>query len=163
MSGRDLEETWEAWTARIAAHLAALTEDDWLTFAVHVPSRAESTYAAERAARGRRRGRRPGQPPRVPDVFVQARSLGGVLALECIGDTEFEGLTDLTREAQETLVRLGWLRDGEEPEFSRTFGGDGTHEAAPAAAALLAATLSGVLGAARPADVDVRRAPQRRR
>ena len=46
MSAGPLDETWEAWTARIAADLAALTDDDWLTFAVHVPSRASSTYAA---------------------------------------------------------------------------------------------------------------------
>ncbi|CAN7203559.1 hypothetical protein LJR027_000518 [Terrabacter sp. LjRoot27] len=154
MSDGPLEESWESWTARIATDLAALTDDDWLTFTVHVPSRAESTYAAERAPRGRRRGHRPGHPPRVPDVFVQVRSLEGVLALECIGDTEFEGLTDLTRDEQAALAGLGWAREGAEPEFSRTF------ERASEAAELLRASLARVLGAATPADVDVRRAPR---
>src|SRR5205085_10414484 len=96
--------------------------DDWLTFTVHVASRASSSYAAERAPRSwRRGGARPAPQARVPDVFVQARRLESVLALECIGDTEFEGLTDLTSEAQEALVGLGWTRDGDEPEFSRAF------------------------------------------
>jgi hypothetical protein len=164
MSEGPLEETWEAWTARVSADLAALGEDDWLTFTVHVPSQASSTYAAEHVPRGWRRGHRPARHPAVPDVFVQARVLEGVLALECIGDTEFEGLTDLTRDAQEALVGLGWVRDGDEPEFSRAFGDDGVHDvAAPTAAALLVATLAGVLGARSPAEVEVRRAPQRTR
>jgi len=165
MSDRPLVETWEAWTSRIALDLAALTEDDWLTFTVHVASHAASTYAAARAPRGRRRGgARSARPAPVPDVFVQARLLAGVLALECIGDTEFEGLTDLTRDQQAALVGLGWAREGDEPEFSRTFGAPGGADAAEApdaAAALLRASLSGVLGAGSPADVDVRRAPRR--
>lgn len=157
MSAGPLDETWEAWTARIAADLAALTDDDWLTFAVHVPSRASSTYAAERAPRGWRRGRsRPAHPARVPDVFFQVRRLEGLLALECIGDTEFEGLTDLTTAQQSALSDLGWERDSREPEFSRTFA---EHEHV-AAAALLRASLEGVLGAGSPTDVDVRRAPR---
>ena len=90
----------------------------------------------------------------MPDVFVQARRLEGVLALECIGDTEFEGLTDLTREAQEALEGLGWTRDGDEPEFSRAF------DRAAEAAELLRASLAQVLGAVTPADVDIRRAPR---
>jgi len=155
MSDGPLEETWESWTSRVAADLAALADDDWLTFTVHVASRASSSYAAERAPRSwRRGGARPAPQARVPDVFVQARRLEGVLALECIGDTEFEGLTDLTSEAQEALVGLGWTRDGDEPEFSRAF------ESAAEAAQLLRASLAQVLGAATPADVDFRRAPR---
>jgi len=155
MTDAPLEETWESWTSRVAADLAALADDDWLTFTVHVASRASSTYAAERAPRSwRRGGARPAPQGRVPDVFVQARRLEGVLALECIGDTEFEGLTDLTREAQEALVGLGWRREGDEPEFSRAF------ESAAEAAELLRASLAQVLGAATPADVDIRRAPR---
>ncbi|WP_256795039.1 hypothetical protein [Terrabacter sp. Ter38] len=155
MSDGPLEETWESWTSRVAADLAVLVDDDWLTFTVHVPSQASSTYAAERSPRSwRRGGARAASPARVPDVFLQARRLEGVLALECIGDTEFEGLTDLTREAQEALVGLGWMRDGDEPEFSRAF------EGAAEAAELLRASLAQVLGAATPADVDIRRAPR---
>ena len=74
MTAGPLDETWAAWTARIAADIAALTEDDWLTLAVRVPSRASSTYAAGRAPRGWRRGRaRSAAPARVPDVFCQVR------------------------------------------------------------------------------------------
>ena len=158
-----LEETWEVWTARIAADLAALTEDDWMTFTVHVPSRASIAYAGTRAPRGwRRSGARSGGQSavqaHVPDVFVQARRLEGVLALECIGDTEFEGLTDLSREQQSALAGLGWEREGREPEFSRTF----TDGAAAAAAGFVHASLTGVLGAETPADVDMRRAPRPR-
>ncbi|MBC9820809.1 hypothetical protein [Terrabacter sp. MAHUQ-38] len=157
MTAGPLDETWEAWTARIAADLAALTEQDWLTFSVHVPSRASSTYAAERAPRGWRRGRaRPSHAAPVPDVFLQVQRLEGLLALECIGDTEFEGLTDLTTAQQSALADLGWERDSREPEFSRTFAG---HEPV-AAAGLLRASLGGVLGAGSPADVDVRRPPR---
>ena len=32
----------------------------------------------------------------------------GVLALECISDTEFEGLSDLSTEQEQALVGLGW-------------------------------------------------------
>ena len=158
-----LEETWEAWTARIAADLAALTEDDWMTFTVHVPSQASIAYAGTRAPRGWRRsggrsggrpGGRSGGPAGVPDVFVLVRRLEGVLALECIGDTEFEGLTDLSRDQQSALAGLGWERQGREPEFSSTFT-DGA-----AAAVLVHASLTEVLGAATPADVDIRRAPR---
>jgi len=85
---------------------------------------------------------------------VQARRLEGVLALECIGDTQFEGLTDLTSDQQAALADLGWEREGDEPEFSRAL--DGAAEAA----GLLRASLAGVLGAATAADVDIRRAPR---
>ena len=143
-----LDETWEAWTARVAADLAALADDEWVTFTVHVQSHASSAYAAERAParhRGWRRARPSADhPPHVPDVFVQARRLGSVIALECIADTEFEG-----------LLALGWQVD-DEPDLSRTFAvGD------LAAAQLLRASLEGVLGAGSPAEVDVRRATRR--
>ncbi len=59
MSDGPLDETWEGWTTRIAADLAALEEDDWLTFTVHVPSHASSAYAATRAPRGWRMVGRP--------------------------------------------------------------------------------------------------------
>ena len=153
-----LDETWDAWTSRVATDLAALDDDDWVTFTVHVQSQASSTYAAERARegpRGRRRsGARPAPQARVPDVFVQARRLEGLLALECIGDTEFEGLTDLTHDQQAALTALGWGREGDEPEFSRAF------DSATDAAGLLRASLARVLGASTPADVDIRRAPR---
>ena len=158
-----LKETWEAWTARIAADLAALAEDDWMTFTVHVPSQASIAYAGTRAPRGWRRsggrsggrpGGRSGGPAGVPDVFVQVRRLEGVLALECIGDTEFEGLTDMSRDQQSALAELGWELQGREPELSRTLT-DGE-----AAACLVHASLTEVLGAATPADVDIRRAPR---
>ncbi|WP_076262869.1 TY-Chap domain-containing protein [Intrasporangium flavum] len=150
-----LEETWEAWTARIAADLTDLAEDDWMTFTVHVPSRAAVEHADPRPRRGWRRGAAcPGDRPSVPDVLVQASRVGGVVALECIGDTEFEGLTDLTRDQQTTLTGLGWEREGPEPEFGRTF------TAGADAARLVHASLALVLGATSPADVDVRRAPR---
>ncbi|GAB3879356.1 hypothetical protein [Terrabacter terrigena] len=154
-----LDETWEAWTTRVAADLAALADDEWVTFTVHLRSRASSTYAAEQAPSRQRRWRRTrgpgGEPAPVPDVFVQARRVGEVLAMECIADTEFEGLTDLTGEQLRALVGLGWEPDGE-PDLSRTFAvGD------PAAAGLLRASLEGVLGAGSPAEVDVRRATRR--
>lgn len=154
-----LEESWEGWTARIGADLAALTDDDWMTFTVHVPSQASSAYAGTRAPRGRRwsggwSGGQAGGQTRVPDVFVQVRRLERVLALECIGDTEFEGLTDLSRDQQAALAALGWERQGREPEFSRTFAGG------VAAAGFVHASLTEVLGAATPADVDIRRAPR---
>jgi hypothetical protein len=164
-----LDETWEAWTDRVAADLADLADDEWVSFTVHVQSQASSAYAAgphgrPRAAHGWRRvftqpghlnpPGHPSHPPPVPDVFVQARRLGDVVALECIADTEFEGLTDLTTAQQRALLELGWEAD-DEPELSRTFAlGD------PAAARLLRASLDGVLGAASPAEVDVRRAPR---
>jgi len=155
MTDGPLEESWEAWTARIGADLAALTEDDWMTFTVHVPSQTTSAYAGTRAPRGwRRSGGRSGARTRVPDVFVQVRRLDGVLALECIADTEFEGVTDLSPEQQAALAGLGWEREGRDPEFGRTFT-DGRD-----AADLVHVSLSEVLGAATPAEVDVRRAPR---
>ncbi len=149
-----VEETWESWAARVAGELARLGPDDWMTFVVHVDSAAA---VAERRAQARRGWRRalapPPPPPRVPDVFLQARPVEGVLALECIGDAEFEGITDLTVQQQKTLTTLGWERDGADPRFSATFDAAEVDDAAD----LLAASLRGVLGAGSPGRVDVRR------
>ncbi|MEO6997272.1 MAG: hypothetical protein ABI112_04245 [Terracoccus sp.] len=92
--------------------------------------------------------------PPVSEVLLQARVLEGVLALECIADTEFEGLTDLSTEQQSRLVALGWEQDGLDPTFSKTYvlGNSG------AAADLLARSLREVLGADRPSQVDTRHA-----
>jgi hypothetical protein len=118
---------------QISGDLAALSGGDWLTFTV----RADSAPVGASVA----------------DVLLQARPLEGVLALECIADTEFEGLTDLTTAQQSALVELGWQQDGEDPDYERTFAPDDT---APAAQ-LVARTLRDVLGAATPGQVDVRK------
>lgn len=149
-----VEETWASWTARVAGELARLGPDDWMTFAVHVESAAA---VAERRAHARRGWRRalapPPPPPRVPDVFLQAGPVDGILALECIGDAEFEGVTDLTTHQQQTLTTLGWERDGDDPHFAATFEDAEVADAAD----LLAASLRGVLGAGSPGQVVVRR------
>ena len=148
------DETWERWAQRVADDLVALDESDWLTFSVHVESTAAATYAAQQAPRKRRRPFAPSASTPAPaDVFVQARRLEGVLALECIADTEFEGLTDLSPQQQAAIVSLGWEQDGEDPDDSRTFAAD----AAAQAADLLSRTLRDVVGAASPSQVDVRR------
>jgi len=165
-----LEETWEGWTARIAAELGALADDDWMTFAVHVPSKASGTDAAEAAkaaAPGRRRRRAASTAPRgsaVREVLLQVRRLEGMLALECVGDTEFEGLTELSGAQQQSLSQLGWElgsgRAEEPPTFSRIFD-DPEGVAAEEAARLLGSSLAEVLGASDPGEVDVRRGPQK--
>ncbi len=149
MSATTDEESWEAWIARVSREFSRLGEDGWMTFVVHVDSAAA---VADRAAKARKGWRRALAPPPVPDVFLQARRLDEVLALECIGDAEFEGLTDLTDHQQETLLRLGWEREGRDPDFSATFPVAESDDAAD----LVAASLRGVLGAASPASVDVR-------
>ena len=96
------------------------------------------------------------RPHRLPPCRTSSsrlRRLEGVLALECIGDAEFEGLTDLTQHQQETLLTLGWEREGNDPDFSATFAVAESDDAAE----LLAASLRGVLGAGSPPSVDVRR------
>jgi hypothetical protein len=100
----------------------------------------------------------------VVDVFLQARLLEGVLALECIGDTEFEGLSDLSTEQEQALVALGWEQQGRQPAFERTYAIDGEDPAAGTssettteAARLLRQSLERVLGAVSPADVVLRR------
>lgn len=155
-------EPWEAWTARMAGDLAALTADQWVTYAVRPDAAAASPAPGRSETRGwrRRRSARAGSArsggggggQAVPDVLVQARLLEGVLALELIGDTEFEGLSDLSAEQQAALVALGWAQEGADPEFSRTFAPD-EHRAA---AELLQRSLHEVLGAPSPEAVDVR-------
>ena len=148
------DETWEAWSAHVASELAQLGPDDWLTFVVHVDSTAVVAEERREARRGWRRAFAPPPlPPPVPDAFLQARPIEGLLALECIGDAEFEGVTDLTARQLETLAALGWERDGDDPHLSATFD---VSEAADAAD-LVAASLRGVLGAESPGRVDLRR------
>jgi hypothetical protein len=138
--------------------------------------------AAGKPARGRRWSLRRGSSSApnagrgpVADVFLQARRLGEVLALECISDTEFEGLSDLSPDQEQALVALGWEQDGHAPAFLRTFtmGGDagaadvgaaaspaespGPAESATLAAHLLRDSLDRVLGATSPDDVVLRR------
>jgi hypothetical protein len=152
-------ESWPAWTTRVAADLAALTEGDWLTFAVRVDESAPSPDVARPTRRRwRPRGVRPVTQPRVPEALVQVRLVEGVLALECISDTEFEGVSDLSRADEAALAALGWGRDGAGSELSRVFGGPPAEGPAQEAAGLLRETLGGVLGAASPDDVVVRRA-----
>jgi hypothetical protein len=148
------DETWEAWSRRIAGELAGLGHADWLTFTVHVDSTASAAYAAEQSSHTWRRPRgQSGAGKGAPDVFVQARLLEGVLALECIADTEFEGLTDLSPDQKSALVSLGWEPDDDDPDYARTFAPDD----AAAAADLVARTLRDVLRAENPSRVDVRR------
>ena len=86
MTSRD-DETWETWIARIARELAQLSVDGWMTFVVHVDSGVAVAQEAAKARKGWRRALAPPpHPPVVPDVFLQARRLEGLLALECIGD-----------------------------------------------------------------------------
>jgi hypothetical protein len=141
------EESWDAWTRRVAADLAGLPEGGFETFAVHVAA----TSTTPDAPRRRRRGRAPSTPP-APDVFLQARRLEGVLALECIGDPEFEGVSALSPDALAALVALGWERDEDAPDFMRVLPPDAADEAA----ALLASSLRDVLGAPAPSAVDRR-------
>ena len=156
MSIESAEESWDSWRARTAELLAELGPDDWVTFVVHVDSAAAVAERRAQARKGWRRALAPPRPPAtVPDTFLQARLIEGVLALECIADAEFEGVTDLTPREIDTLVTLGWERPGAEPDLTATFP---VWEAADAAD-LLAASLRGVLGAEIPSKVDARRGP----
>ncbi|GAA2149377.1 hypothetical protein FHX52_2674 [Humibacillus xanthopallidus] len=196
MSAAGAAETWDQWTARIADELTDLTEGEWLTItaapdgsAGRSPGAAESQgsprpYAAGAPVRERRWPLRrsgstaPGAEPRpVADVFLQARLVEGVLALECISDTEFEGLSDLSTEQEQALVALGWEQQGREPAFERTYALEGAepaveepadettaeattdaaNQAATEAASLLRRSLDQVLGALSPADIVLRR------
>jgi hypothetical protein len=169
-------ESWEQWAARIAGELTDLTEGEWLTItaapggAAGGPGRASappggpSPYAAGSPERGRRWSLRRGSTTPastgvpVADVFLQARLLEGVLALECISDTEFEGLSDLSTEQEQALVALGWEQREHEPAFERTYPLEGGDAAAPSEAAdLLRQSLEHVLGARSPAEISLRR------
>ncbi len=142
----------------MAGDLAALTGSEWLSL-TPVPRTPQTTSSAEAPARRWRRRRTPTAAGPVPEVFLQARVVEGVLALEMIGDTEFEGLTDLTAAQLSALVAAGWEQQGTDPTFSRTFArdGDGDGDGADAAARLLSATLHGVLRIEDPASVELRR------
>ncbi|HET7398830.1 MAG TPA: hypothetical protein VFJ94_09950 [Intrasporangium sp.] len=154
-----LDETWESWTRRVADELRELRHGGWLTLSVRperpTAPRADVTPRGWRRLLGRA-GRRSRARVTVPaEAFVQARHLEGRLALECIGDTEFEGLTDLTADQQRRLVDAGWEQDGHEPSFSRAF--EPVDRSAERAAELLTVTLRDVLGAPAPEAVEVRR------
>ncbi|MEO7130654.1 MAG: hypothetical protein ABIZ07_04690 [Dermatophilaceae bacterium] len=155
------DESWESWSARLAGDLGALTEGGWLTATTHLtPAPAAPESTPERTPRTWRRllGRASAETPEpecsVPEAFLQARLLEGVLALECIADTEFAGLSDLSDEQVARLVGLGWEQDGDQPDLSQTFAPTDS----AGAAALLADSLREVLGAKTPSDVDLRRA-----
>jgi len=140
MSAAGAPETWDQWTVRVAAQLGGLADGEWLTITAGSdrtaggsapapgPRGSSPPDAADAPARRRRWSRRrasggdsaAAREP-VVDVFLQARLVGGVLALECIGDTEFEGLSDLSTEQEQALVALGWEQQGREPDFERTY------------------------------------------
>ena len=149
MTGTHPEETWDAWAGRVAADLSALPEGGFETFSVHVDATSAAADAPRRR-RGRRGGTASAQP--VPDAFLQVRRLEGVLALECIGDPEFEGVSALPPGAADALVALGWERTEEASELTRLL----SPQAADDAARLLAASLRDVLGAGAPSAVDRR-------
>lgn len=86
------------------------------------------------------------------DVLLQASVLERLFALECIADTEFEGLSVLSAQQQSRLVALGWEQHGRNPTLTKTYP---RRESGPAAD-LLARSLRGVLGADRPSQVDTR-------
>jgi hypothetical protein len=146
------EESWEGWTRRVAADLTDLVEGGWQTFTVHADAGAPAhdRPAARRPGLFRRRPRE--QPSSPADVFVQVTRLEGVLALECVADTEFEGLTALSSHDVERLVSLGWQAVEGEPDLALVLPPDGADDAA----ALVAATLRDVLGAPTPSAVDRR-------
>lgn len=126
MTASEVESGWGAWVARLTSEFANLAEGGWLTFTV---------------------------PAADADTFVQARVLEGVFALECIVDTQFEGVSDLSSAQQEALNRLGWHSEGDGPDLDRTFPADESG----AAAELVAATFREVLGTDSPDQVDIRR------
>lgn len=148
---------------RVAAELAALAGGGFATYAV-LPDARSSDHGGTPAPRGWRRRKATRMrsaagtsstavPPR-SEVLLQARVLEAVLALECISDTEFEGLSDLSTGQQRQLLSLGWEQQDRDPTFSKTYWLD---ESA-AAAELLARSLREVLGADRPSRVDARHA-----
>ena len=153
-----LSESWEDWARHLAGILADLPEGDWVTVTPRVVSSAAAPDGAHDATSARRRRRRSRSRSRTArtahaDVFVQARPLEGVIALECVGDTEFEGLSDLSTPQLEALVELGWQRYEQEPDLVATF----APEQSAAAADLVTRTLRDVVGVVRASDVDIRR------
>lgn len=154
------DESWSSWQERLSDDLGRLAPGDWITLTTGARTPAPpATPTRPRSKWRRSRAADPETRPAPPDVFLQARLLEDRLALECIGDTEWEGLTDLTAGQQRALVELGWEQDGAEPTFSITY--DPADEPWREAAALLADSLRDVLGAASPSDLDLRRSAQR--
>jgi hypothetical protein len=150
--GPDAE--WEEWQARVRDELSDLGAGE----AVTVTIRPQAPAISKQGPRWRPR-RAAKSATASPEVFSQARIVAGQLAVECIGDTEWEGVTTLTAAQQQGLAALGWERDGADPTLSRTY----DEEVAPGAeaAALLVTSLRGVLGAASPTDVELRRTRSR--
>ncbi len=148
------EESWEGWTRRVAADLSDLAEGGWLTFAVHADAGAAAPEptATKRPGLFRRRARP--ESSSTADVFVQASRLEGVLALECIADPEFEGLSALSSSEAEALQALGWESVDDEADLTRVLAPDAVDEAA----SLVTATLRDVLRAPAPSAVDRRHA-----
>jgi hypothetical protein len=186
VSSAPAPESWEQWASRVAAELADLADGEWLTVTAAPAGasgspgspHASAPYAAESADRARRWSLRRGSPPpasatrdAMADVFIQARRLEGVLALECISDTEFEGLSDLSAEQEQALLALGWRQDGHEPALHRTYahaspgvgGSDetGNPDVGTEAARLMRDSLEKVLGAPSPESVVLRRSAGR--
>jgi hypothetical protein len=151
------EESWEGWTRRVAADLVDLAEGGWLTFAVHADATGAAGAAADPTPPRRpglfRRGGRP-EAATPADVFVQVSRLEGVLALECIADPEFEGLSALTAAELEALRTLGWELVDDEADLTRVLPPGAVDEAA----SLVTATLRDVLRAPAPSAVDRRHA-----
>lgn len=150
-------ESWGPWVGRVAADLATLADGGFATYAAEAAASSCCDGPAPTRGWWRRRRRASRMPPAfenppTSEVLLQAQVLEGVLALECIGDTEFEGLSDLSSEQQRRLIELGWEQDGLEPTFSQTY----SLEESRAAADLLARSLREVLGAARPGQVETR-------
>jgi hypothetical protein len=141
---------WEEWQARVRDELSDLGAGE----AVTVTIRPQAPAISRRGPRWRPR-RAAKAATTAPEVFIQARIVAGQLAVECIGDTEWEGVTTLTAGQQQGLSALGWEREGADPTFSRTYDQEATPDGE--AATLLVRSLRDVLGAASPTDVELRR------
>jgi hypothetical protein len=148
------DSEWEGWQERLRDELSGLGDGDAVTLTIRPLTPAPAPAPIASRPRRRRRTGTTRTPP--PDVFVQARLVAGRLALECIGDTEWEGVTDLTAAQQRGLAALGWERDPADPTFTRTYDPDAVPWSE--AAVLLVASLRDVLGVGAPGDVELRRA-----
>ena len=152
------EESWESWAGRVASELASLAEGGFATYVVR-PVDYPDHVGEPRARKGWRRRRPLRTPPPsgstpASEVLLQASVIEGLLALECIGDTEFEGFSDLSAGQQSQLVALGWERHGLDPTFSKTY----SRGESGSAADLLARSLREVLEADQPSQVETRHA-----
>ena len=153
------EESWQRWAGRVAVELDALDVNGFATYAVRPDPRPDPGDNATSSRKGwRRRSSSRTLTARstfpASEVLMQVSVVEGVLALECIGDTEFEGHSDLSPGQQSELLALGWEQDELDPTFSKTF----SRGESEAAADLLARTLREVLEADRPSQVDTRHA-----